>query len=96
MSDFLPAEGTEPSEGSFPEPSDLVTLSIETTFVIERLRALDPDFTVYLQAQLDQLLAGLASNGARLGSQATVLELLEPGQSIDLTQPQVPGFRRTG
>jgi hypothetical protein len=86
----------EPAEGTFPEPTDRVTLSIEVTFVIDRLRALDPDFTVYLQAQLDQLLAGLASNGAQLGSQATVLEIFEPNQSIDLTQPQVPGFRRTG
>ena len=91
MSDFL----FDPdAQGSAPTPTDRVTLSIELTFVMMRDVALDSNFQVYLQAQLDQLLAGLKDQGAELGGQATVVEVFAPSQGVDLTQPNFPMFRR--
>lgn len=78
-----------------PDPSERVTLSIDLVFNINRLIALDPDFTAFLQEQLDQLLVILVGRGAELGSQITVSEVLPPNIGIDLTLPQFQGLRRT-
>lgn len=79
-----------------PTPEERITLSIELTFNIDRLRALDPDFTAFLQEQLDQLMTILRGQGALPGGQAMVVEQHQPSAGIDLTQQQFPGMRVTG